>query len=137
VGRYYLSLYLCESSFCAIVSVLSLWLAECHGTDRACCLTWCPGTSCCLWGDCSSATGAERFSLLYRRMENSFRTWLLTTYFCTRNALNRRAEVQKSTYKICAPVCGFEVCLFILNVFKFHFLLGNSSAVPWRFAVVS
>lgn len=64
-------------------------------------------------------------------------TWLLRTYFCIRSALNGKAEVQKSICKACAPVCEFLVCLFILKVFKFCFPLGNSSAFPWCFAVVS
>lgn len=64
-------------------------------------------------------------------------TWLLRTYFCTTNALNGKTEVQKSTCKACAPVCEFVACLFIFNVFKFCFPLGNSSAFPWHLAVVS
>lgn len=65
-----------------------------------------------LWGECSTTACAERFALVYRRMENSFITQLLRTYFCTRNALNRKAEVQKSACKAYAPECEFVVCLF-------------------------
>lgn len=67
----------------------------------------------------------------------SFMIWLLRTYFCTRNALNGKTEVQKSACKACVILCEFGVCVFILNVFKFHFPLGNCSAFPWHFAVVS
>lgn len=57
--------------------------------------------------------------------------------FLYRNALNGKAGIQKSTCKACAPVRDLVVWLFILNVFKFCLPLGNSSAFPWRFAVVS
>lgn len=105
-------------------------------------LTRCPGSCCHLWGERNSTAGAERFAFRYERMQNSFNGTVVKDLFVyqkwmKRLYLNEKADVQKSTCKACAPVCEFVICPFILNVCKFIFLLGNSSAFPWCFAVVS
>lgn len=117
-------------------SVFSVWIAECHGTATAVCSH---GVQAAV-----ATFGVNGTALLVQRdLPSVMRGWriplmalLLRIYFCT-SALNKKTEVQTSTCKACAPVCEFVICSFILNVCKFIFLLGNSSAFPWCFAVVS
>lgn len=100
-------------------------------------LTPCPGNSCHLWGECNSTAGVERFAFHYQRLENSFNGTIVKDLFLCQKCPEWKAEVQESTCMTCSPVCEFVICSFILNACKFVFLLGNSSAFPWCFAVVS
>lgn len=118
--------------------LFSVWIAECHGTAMACC-------SHCVQA-AVAAFGVNVTALLVQRdLPSIIRGWrvplialLLSIYFCTKSALNEKLKSRSlPVWHALLYVCEFVICSFILNACKFVFLLGNSSAFPWCFAVVS
>lgn len=117
--------------------MFSVWIAGCHRTASA----------CCLHGVQAAVTtfGVNVTALLVQRdLPSIMRGWriplmalLLKIYFCTWSALNEKGWSPEVYLYGMLSVCEFVICSFILNVCKFIFLLGDSSASPWCFAVVS
>lgn len=100
-------------------------------------LTQCPGSSCHLRGEPNSTAGAEGFAFHYERMENSFNGTVVKDLLLYQKCPEWKGWSTEVYLYGMLSVCEFVICSVILNVCKFIFLLGNSSAFPWCFAVVS